>query len=801
MGNKKISSYFSKKPVPSNDQPNLLPRDRDEEDNIASSQEGERPSKVPRVEINAFDISSLERDPGLRRLIWDYDPNKQEEVRRAYIKLGPFQPIPPKSPNFVDKNGRRFLPSWYKLYPDWLEFSPSKNGAYCLPCFLFNKPFGRHGNTFTVDGFRSWKKVNEGSQCPLFNHVGKDPNSLHKKAIESYLDLKNSSQHIERVIEKQTSEQVARNRLQLKVSIDAVMWLTFQGCAFRGRDETVDSKNRGNFLELVRLLASYNEEVKSVVLENAPRNASYTSPSVQKEILSVLATKIQQYIREEIGNSKFCILIDEARDESKREQMAIVLRFVDKEGFIRERFFDIVHVKETTSLALEKEISEVLSRHCLSVKDIRGQGYDGASNMRGEWNGLQALISQKCPFAYYVHCLAHRLQLTLVATSKEVIPVNQFFSYLSTIVNLVLCSCKRIDQLRDFESLRIEEMINTGDIETGKGKNQVGTLQRPGDTRWGSHLTSLRSLLRMFNSTCDVLRDIIKSGSLTQRSEADGVYDVMTSFEFVFILHLMIDVLAVTDDLSQALQRKSQDILNAMHLVSSTKDLLQKMREHGWDSLLDKVKLFCPQHEIEIPDFSAAYKAGRGRPRLQRNNRDFLTVEHHYKFDIFNSVVDKLMLELNYRFNEDVVELLVLSSALDPRDDYKSFQIEDICKLVSKFYPDDFSVMEKEHLRIQLEHFKYDAKKNPELKKASTLAELCELLTKTQKSIIYPLLDRVIRLLLTLPVSTATTERAFSAMKIVKTCLRNKMEDDFLSTYLVTYIERDIARGFSVDSL
>ncbi|CAH9106204.1 unnamed protein product, partial [Cuscuta europaea] len=148
-------------------------------------------------------------------------------------------------------------------------------------------------------------------------------------------------------------------------------------------------------------------------------------------------------------------------------------------------------------------------------------------------------------------------------------------------------------------------MITNGDIETGKGKNQVGTLQRPGDTRWGSHLTSLRSLVRMFNSTCDVLRDIIKSGSMTQRSEADGVYDVITSFEFVFILHLMIDVLAVTDDLSQALQRKSQDILNAMHLVSSTKELLQKMREHGWDLLLEKVKLFCSQHGIEIPNFSA----------------------------------------------------------------------------------------------------------------------------------------------------------------------------------------------------
>jgi hypothetical protein len=35
-----------------------------------------------------------------------------------------------------------------------------------------------------------------------------------------------------------------------------------------------------------------------------------------------------------IRDAKFCILVDEARDESKREQMAIILRFVDKDGFI-----------------------------------------------------------------------------------------------------------------------------------------------------------------------------------------------------------------------------------------------------------------------------------------------------------------------------------------------------------------------------------------------------------------------------------------------------------------------------------
>ena len=83
-------------------------------------------------------------------------------------------------------------------------------------------------------------------------------------------------------------------------------------------------------------------------------------------------------------------------------------------------------------------MSVVLSRHNLDVSNIRGQGYDGASNMRGEWNGLQALFLNDNPYAYYVHCFAHRLQLALVAASREVIPIHHFFSNLAFIVNVMM---------------------------------------------------------------------------------------------------------------------------------------------------------------------------------------------------------------------------------------------------------------------------------------------------------------------------------------------------------------------------
>ncbi|XP_057730160.1 uncharacterized protein LOC130945466 [Arachis stenosperma] len=340
-------------------------------------------------------------------------------------------------------------------------------------------------NAFSELGFSNWKKVNNRVNCAFVCHEGSIPNSPHNLCVKSCDDLMAQSKHIDKVLDRHSDETIANNRLRLKTSINAIRWLAFQACAFRGDDESPGSLNRGNFIELIKLLVSCNQNDNNVVLENAPGNAQYISPGVQKDILHIFARKVRATIREEIGDSKFCIIIDEARDESKREQMSVVLRFVDKHGCVQERFFDLIHVSDTCSLTLKTEISSVLSRHNLDVQNLRGQGYDGASNMRGEWNGLQALFLKDCPFAYYIHCLAHRLQLALVSAAKEVCYVHQFFSKLTLIVNVVTVSPKRHDQLRVAQANNIANLIANDQIVTGSGLNQIGTLQRAGDTRWG----------------------------------------------------------------------------------------------------------------------------------------------------------------------------------------------------------------------------------------------------------------------------------------------------------------------------
>jgi len=82
-----------------------------------------------------------------------------------------------------------------------------------------------------------------------------------------------------------------------------------------------------------------------------------------------------------------------------------------------------------------------------------------------------------------------------------------------------------------------------------------------------------------------------------------------------------------------------------------------------------------------------------------------------------------------------------------------------------------------------------------------TISKLYWGLTEINKSQHYYLIDRLIRLVLTLPVSTATTERAFSAMKHVKIVLRNKIKEKFLTDFMMIYIEREFVEDIDSDSI
>ena len=99
-----------------------------------------------------------------------------------------------------------------------------------------------------------------------------------------------------------------------------------------------------------------------------------------------------------------------------------------------------------------------------------------------------------------------------------------------------------------------------------------------------------------------------------------------------------------------------------------------------------------------------------------------------------------------------------------------------------------------------MEHYKFDVVCSSEFQNIASLSELCRRLVETRRSKHFLLIDRLIHLVLTPLVSTATTERAFSTIKLIKTSLRSKMDDEFLTNCLVVYVEREITDTIDLDS-
>ena len=151
-------------------------------------------------------------------------------------------------------------------------------------------------------------------------------------------------------------------------------------------------------------------------------------------------------------------------------------------------------MKETTSQALKTTVVEVLGEHGLHIANLRGQRYDGASNMRGEFNGLQKLIRGENPYAFYVHCFAHQLRLVVIFISRCCSSIEDFFEYVTLIVNNTTSSCKRKDVLLDIilqekrcivNNTTLLGKLGSGEISSGRGKKQATSLTRPRDTRCG----------------------------------------------------------------------------------------------------------------------------------------------------------------------------------------------------------------------------------------------------------------------------------------------------------------------------
>ncbi|KAI5656344.1 hypothetical protein M9H77_25137 [Catharanthus roseus] len=229
--------------------------------------------------------------------------------------------------------------------------------------------------------------------------------------------------------------------------------------------------------------------------------------------------------------------------------------------------------------------------------------------------------------------------------------------------------------------------------------------------------------------------DLVKHGNEpNSRGIARGLIDNMNQFEFVFIAHLMVDVLVETNTLSMCLQQKTQNIVTAVRMIKTVNDELKKYRNDDdcWEELLGVVTAFCTKN------------------------------------DMFSNT-----------------ELLMCISCLDLRDSLANFNRNQLLRL-SEFYSYDFSVSDKFELKAQLNtYISYMRSSDGVVFSGLTdIGDLAKKMVETKSHIFFNLVYRLIELALVLPVAIAIVKMSFSAMNIIKNDLRNKMGDEFLNDSL-----------------
>jgi hypothetical protein len=165
-----------------------------------------------------------------------------------------------------------------------------------------------------------------------------------------------------------------------------------------------------------------------------------------------------------------------------------------------------------------------------------------------------------------------------------------------------------------------------------------------------------------------------------------------------------------------------------------------------------------------------------------------------------NPVIDLQLTEFNDRFSEINSQLLTNIAAFSPKNSFAAFKIESLMEL-AKAYPDDFDPSDLDDLIIDLNLYIDNVRADARFAQVATISELGKMMVDTSKHLSFPLVYRLLKLVLVLPIVTASVERIFSAVKIVKTDLRNRIGDGFMNDCVVSFVEQEFLHAIPNDDI
>ena len=196
--------------------------------------------------------------------------------------------------------------------------------------------------------------------------------------------------------------------------LDVLKFLCERGLAIRGKDETIGSVHNGNFLGIMELLSLYDPFLKrhlDTYGNKGKGTTSYLSHTICDELIKIMADKVMATIIQELQQCKyFSISVDSTPDITHTDQLSVTIQYVLPTGPV-ERFLIFVPISDHIGEGIADVVLKLLKEKSIDIKYCRGQSYDDASNMSGNYNGVQSRIKCVCSYADFCPCCAHSLNL------------------------------------------------------------------------------------------------------------------------------------------------------------------------------------------------------------------------------------------------------------------------------------------------------------------------------------------------------------------------------------------------------
>lgn len=611
---------------------------------------------------------------------------------------------------------------------DWLCGCETKNKLYCFPCVLF-----RGDKVWSTEGF---------SDLNHLAYKGKqhENSKLHMQNVTSYaflgkanIGISLSDAYRKSVLDH--NRKVDENRYVLNIVINCIKFCGSFELALRGHDEGQTSLNPGVFRGLINFSAELDSALKSHIEKSTV--FSGLSKTIQNDILECMLMVCQDEIKKEISSAHcFSVIADETSDVTNIFQMAIVFRYL-LDGQPVERFFQFLQPSGHDAESLTNSIIAVLSKIEHSQEKLIGQTYDGASVMSGGNKGVQTRIKEIYPKAHFVHCFAHQLNLVLTKAMSINSSVRVFFANLTGLCTFFSQSAQRTAVLDEVVKRRLPRSV---------------------PTRWNFNSRSVNTVFESKNDLLECLKKIRnESFNHVTINQATGFVKILEDYSFNFWLKFCHPLMIQVDILYAYLQKRDTDAVGAKRKIELFEKKVNGIRN------------------AEVGEEEAEEEPQCKRKRVEN---EALSLRRQAK-----EVCDLIIMEVRQRFS--FTGHLSAATLLN-KDRFASYRNEFPRKLLTEVA----KTFELEEARMKTElEVVYASEEFAALRNALEFAQVIgdSNLGSTLREV-----NKLCTILAASPISSSEAERAFSALKRVKTFLRNAMGHSRLNALAMLSIEKEL---------